>query len=271
MVFVLVGLGSARATPIEQARTLQETSKKKDQSHPGVQLRLQAPHAAYQRRDTWYGFLLKQFNPTNFDYGAWMEERRQIFLNQSVRNPYFEYSVGVTLVLLLTSIVCAKQWVDYRRTLWITAEMMADLYNHDHYSRDSAAKAIRKYNDHFERSNCAIEANQNGGTGSTGDSDRDPLTAQLQKTASDLNDITKERDSLKEGLRRKSGVIVDLSLRVDALSKKNGGLLASEQPIDLGGAVPNVMQLINDLQEQLHVERAKNKRLRAKNKRLKGT
>lgn len=261
MVFALVGLGSARATSVEQARTLQEASQQQDQSHTGVQRRLQAPHSAYQRRGIWYEFLLKQLNPTNFGYGAWMEERRQIFLNESVRNPYFKYSAGVTLVLLLMSIVCAKQWVDYRRTLWITAEMMADLYNHDHYSRESAAKAIRKYNDHFERSNRAIEANQNGGTGSTGDSDRDQLNALLQKTASDLNEVSKERDSLKEELRRKTGVIVDLSLRVDALSKNNGGLLASEQPIDLSGADPNVMQLINDLQEQLHVERGKNKRL----------
>ena len=162
MVFALVGLGLARARSVEQARTLQETSPKQDRSHTGVQPRLQAPHPAYKRRDTWYTLLLKQFNPTNFDYGGWMEERRQIFLNESVRNPYFEYSAGVTVVLLLTSIVCAKQWVDYRRTLWITAEMMADLYNHDHYSRESAAKAIRKYNDHFEHSNRAIEVNQNG-------------------------------------------------------------------------------------------------------------
>jgi len=182
-------------------------------------------------------------------------------LNESVRNPYFEYSAGVTLVLLLTSIVCAKQWVDYRRTLWITAEMMADLYNHDQYSRESAAKAIQKYNDHFEGCNRGIEANQSGGTGWTGDADRDQLDAQLQKTACDLNDVTKERDSLKEELRRKSGVIVDLSLRVDALSKKNGGLLSSEQPTDLSGVDPNLVQLINDLQEQLHVERAKNKGL----------
>jgi len=158
--------------------------------------------------------------------------------------------------------VCAKQWVDYRRTLWITVEMMADLYNHDYYSRESAVKAIRKYNDLFERCNRAIEANQNGGTRWTGDSDRDLLNVHFQKTASDVNEVTKERDSLKEELRRKSGVIVDLSLRVDALSKKNAGLLVSEQPIDLSGADPNVMQLINDLQEKLHVERGKNKRLK---------
>ena len=54
----------------------------------------------YQRGDTWYEFLLKQFNPSNFDYGAWMEERRQVFLDESVRNPYFKYGAGVTLGLL---------------------------------------------------------------------------------------------------------------------------------------------------------------------------
>jgi len=26
-------------------------------------------------RDTWYEFLLKQFNQNNFDYGAWLERR----------------------------------------------------------------------------------------------------------------------------------------------------------------------------------------------------
>src|SRR5271165_6746945 len=28
-----------------------------------------------------------------------------------------------------------KQWIDHRRAMWITAEMMTDLYNHDAYSR----------------------------------------------------------------------------------------------------------------------------------------
>ena len=51
----------------------------------------------YQRHDTWYEFLLKQFNPSNFDYGAWIEERRQVFLDASVRNSYFKYSLGTTI------------------------------------------------------------------------------------------------------------------------------------------------------------------------------
>src|SRR6516164_5669328 len=88
---------------------------------------------------------VRQINPNNLDYGAWMEERRQALLNESGRNPYFKYSAAVTLTLLLMIVVCVKQWFDYRRTLWITAEMMADLYNHDLYSRNAAEMAIRRY------------------------------------------------------------------------------------------------------------------------------
>jgi hypothetical protein len=36
------------------------------------------------------------------------------------------------------TMACSKLWIDQRRTLWVTAEMMADLYNHDLYSRDVA-------------------------------------------------------------------------------------------------------------------------------------
>ena len=104
----------------------------------------QAPPARpmYQRGDTWYEFLLKQFNPGNFDYGAWMEERRQVFLDASVRNPYFKYSLGTTIALLIMAMLYTKQWIDHRRAMWITAEMMTDLYNHDLYSRDVAEKAM---------------------------------------------------------------------------------------------------------------------------------
>jgi len=31
------------------------------------------PHSGAIGRDTWYEFLLKQFNQSNFDYGAWLE------------------------------------------------------------------------------------------------------------------------------------------------------------------------------------------------------
>ena len=169
---------------------------------------------------------------------------------------------GVTLALMLMAVICAKQWIDHRRAMWITAEMMADLYNHDLYSREVAEKAIQKYNQHIERCNRAIESAQHGSTLPVATADADQLNAQLQKTAGELNVANTDNAALQEQLTQKSNVIVELSLRVDALLKKNGGNLASLQPIDLSGADPNLIKHINDLQEQLVVERKKNRQLK---------
>ena len=129
-----------------------------------------------------------------------MEERRQVFLDASVRNPYFKYSLGTTIALLVLAMLYSKQWIDYRRTMWITAEMMTDLYNHDLYSRDVAEKAIQKYNQHIERCNRAIEAAQHGSTLPAATADADLLNAQLQKTAGELNLANTENAALQEQL-----------------------------------------------------------------------
>ena len=263
-IVTLVVVGLMTAGPAIAQHRPQSAVALRGQRQAQPQGQRQAPPARpmYQRGDTWYEFLLKQLNPSNFDYGAWMEERRQVFLDASVRNPYFKYSSGVTLALLLLAVICAKQWIDHRRVMWITAEMMTDLYNHDLYSRDVAEKAIQKYNQHIERCNRAIEAAQHGSTLPAATADADLLNAQLQKTAGELNVANTENAALQEQLKQKSNVIVELSLRLDALSKKNGGSLASSQPINLSAADPNLIKHINDLQEQLVVERKKNWKLK---------
>jgi hypothetical protein len=58
--------------------------------------------------------------------------------------------VCTTLALLLMAVVCVKLRIDHRRAMWITAEMMADIYNQDAYSRRIAQEAIEKYNAHVE-------------------------------------------------------------------------------------------------------------------------
>ena len=263
-VVTLAVMGLITAGPAIAQQRPQSSVALRGQRQAKAQGQRQAPPARliYQRRDTWYEFLLKQFNPSNLDYGAWIEERRQAFLDASVRNPYFKYSLGTTIALLIMAMLYTKQWIDHRRAMWITAEMMTDLYNHDLYSRDVAEKAIQKYNQHIERCNRAIEAAQHGSTLPVTTADADQLNAQLQKTAGELNVANTDNAALQEQLTQKSNVIVELSLRADALLKKNGGNLASAQPIDLSGADPNLIKHINDLQEQLVVERKKNRQLK---------
>src|ERR1039458_492514 len=126
-IVTLAVLGLITAGPAIAQQRPQTPVALRGQRQAQPQGQRQAPRVRliYQRRDTWYEFLLKQFNPSNVDYGAWIEERRQVFLDASVRNPYFKYSLGTTIALMIMAVICAKQWIDHRRAMWITAQMMA--------------------------------------------------------------------------------------------------------------------------------------------------
>lgn len=216
----------------------------------------------YQRGDTWYEFLLKQFNPKNFDYGTWMEERRQVFLDESVRNPYFKYSLGTTIALLVLAMLYTKQWIDHCRAMWITAEMMTDLYNHDAYSRGVAREAIQKYNDHIERCNRAIEAADHGMSIPGADSDANNLRGVLDSVTDERDSYKRERDLAKRDLQEKEKLIAEMSLRLDALARKADPKPSATGSVDMSAADPKVVQLINNLQEQLYAERRENRRLK---------
>ena len=225
----------------------------------------QAQGRTQQPPNTWYEFLLKQFNTSDIDYGKWMEERRRVFLAASAKNPYFPYSLSVTIWSLLVMIAYAKLRIDRRRERYLTEEMLTDLYNQDLYSRQAAREAIAKYNNHVEHCNRAIEAGS-GQANSGSTSENDELKGKLQKSADDLRVVTSERDQLSEELKQRSAVVTDLSLQLQALSEKidgKGGAHAVGQAgLPLPAANAEYMKLVNSLQEQLHAEREKNRRLK---------
>lgn len=229
----------------------------------------QGPHHPSQPRETWYDFLLRQFNPNNFDYGEWIEEHRQAFLEATLRTPYFWYSAGVTALLLLAILAYTKLHMDHRRSMCVTAEMMADLYNHDLYSREMARGAIEKHNAHIEQCNRAIEtADSANGRPGWGDTESSGLRAELQRVAAQLDATTQDRNKLQQELAQKSLVVADLSMRLDALSKKvNGGTdrvsaSAANASPEKSGDGARFVGHINRLQEELYAERQKNKRLK---------
>jgi hypothetical protein len=263
-IVTLAVMGLIAADPAIAQQRPQSAVALRGQRRAQPQGQRQAPPARpmYQRSDTWYEFLLKQFNSSNFNYGAWMEERRQVFLDASVRNPYFKYSSGVTLALLLLAVICAKQWIDHRRVMWITAEMMTDLYNHDLYSRDVAEKAIQKYNDHIERCNRAIEVADHGMSISGAHSEATSLKSELASVADQRDSYKRERDLAKRDLQEKEQLIAAMSLRVDAIGKKTDPNQVAASSVDMSAADPKLVQLINNLQEQLYAERRENRRLK---------
>jgi hypothetical protein len=220
-------------------------------------------------RDTWYEFLLKQFNPRDVDYGAWLERRREVFLEATVREPHFWYSLSATTGLLLILGAYTKLYLDHRRSMRITAEMMADIYTHDLYSRQSANEAIEKYNLHIEQCNHSIEAAESGdGRPGWGDTTADSLKAELQRIATQLEATTQDRNDLQEELRQKALIVADLSILLDNLAKKLNGSRDIDNPTapsaasDANGDGPRFVEYINRLQEELYTERQENRRLK---------
>lgn len=247
----------------------QHQNTREPEGQQQVQLQKASPQAGkrpYQRRDTWYDFLLKQFNPDQLDYGTWIERRRHYFLEATVKNSYFNYSLVTTLGLLIMIAVCAKQGIDHRRSLWVTAEMMADVYNHDVYSRAIAHEAIRRYNEHIEHCNRLIEIEQHGGRAvglsASGPEDSTSLAGELQRVAGELSAAQQDKLSLEATIQSQASVITEMSLRLESLVKKNDKDGGTSGSLTLEGASPDLVKHINDLQCQLYAERQKNRQLK---------
>jgi len=216
--------------------------------------------------DTWYDFFLRMFNPDNLDRGAWIEQRRQILLDATARNPSFKYSLVVTVLLLVAMVFTTKFWYDLKKIRWIHSAQMADVSSHDRQSREAAREAIRRHNDHIEKCNRVIEAQEAGLSLSTAaaSSDVEALRAELQQTGDNLSTVTRERDQLRAELDQTRLSVADLSLRVESLARKGIG-----HSTDAEGAAgvnttnnADLVRHINNLQQQLHAEREKNKRLK---------
>jgi hypothetical protein len=229
----------------------------------------QASRQPYRGRETWYEFLVRKANPANLNYGAWLEERRQAFLAASVKTPYFWFGLGAAGGLVFMLLVDAKRVWDDRRKMQITAEMMADLYNHDQHSRQIAREAIDRHNQHIEQCNRAFEAAESGdGRPGWGGAELETLRTELKRVADELDVTKQDRNRLREELRQKALVVTDLSFRLDSLAKKMNGQgdarpgTAAVSFGVTGGDGAQLVDHINRLQEELYAERQKNRRLK---------
>ena len=145
---------------------------------------------------TWYERILQRINPDDVDYGAMWEERKQEFINH-FSNPYFQYSFGATVAVVLFLTVTIAQRLSYRRALDIAAHSLTDVLRHDAYSRQVAEEAIRRYNEHIEACNRIIELGQDGLGNSMA-----AREAALQVLKRQLADVRQENASLREELKK---------------------------------------------------------------------
>lgn len=228
----------------------------------GSQRNAQPADTPYQVREPWYEFALRQFNPEDIDYGHWIEQKRHAFIDAHIRNSYFLYSLTTSVGLSLATILYMKLWIDHRRTLWITAEMMTDIYNQDAYSRRIAKDAIDKYNSHIERCNRAIEAAELGEAAPPASAEIDQLRNELMRVAEERDAATRDRDLAREELRRKSEILAEMSVRLEAVANKSTRASTRKPGPDVRSADPKLVSHINNLQEQLYAERNHNRKLK---------
>jgi len=264
-VVVCLGLATALALPLESASP-QSREPAREQYSPLAAEQSRNPHGPPQ---TWYEHALSRLNPGNFDYGRAMEKRRRALLEATVRNTYFNYSFAATALLLLVMAVCTKLVIDLKRRNWLMAEMAADLVSHDERSRQAAREAIQRHNDHMERCNRVVEAQESGRPIPGAVSETNELREKLRGTADQLDAVTKERNKLKADLDEKTRLVTELSLRMEEVSRKTNGQGAANRratgapaPAGEESEAARLMQHINLLQAQLQAQRKENERLR---------
>ena len=114
----------------------------------------------------------------------------------------------------------------------------------------------------IERCNRAIEAAEHGEVVSAKGSEIEQLRGELICVASERDTATRERDLAREELRKKSEILADMSMRLEALTNKLGATGGAKLSSDLRGADAKLVTHINNLQEQLYAERNSNRRLR---------
>jgi len=135
---------------------------------------------------------------------------------------------------------------------------------HDAYSRQVAHEAIRRYNDHIELCNRAIEAQQTGQAARTAaGSQADQLQNSLEKVQDELEDLKRDKTRLEAEVQQRQAAIPELSRRIEALSENTrGNGHGQDGPATAAVSDPEALRLINDLQQQVRYERDQNKRLK---------
>ena len=254
IAFAASGLGQMQSSTASRVPT----------GEPSRGLRPYQPRGLYQ--NTWYDALLNRLNPEHRNWGDWIEQRRQAFLDAYVRNTYFKYSFVVTLLLFLSMGTIAKLFYDLCKKDWICAEKLTDAQDHDRRSRAAAREAIRRYNEHMEKCNRVIEGQEAGlvAAATTAGSDAESLHAELEEASKKLDEVTRERDRLKSELDRVKFTIADLSLKVNSLRSSGNGEAPSTHGTADGNAPTRaeMMRHIANLQEQVYTERERNKNLK---------
>lgn len=253
MAYCVLSLALPVFSQTRSAEPLAQRSASLPYQHPVVVTR------PYQQ--TWYSALLRQFNPDNLDWGHWLEQRREVLLEQTAANPYFKYSMVTTTLLMLLAIALAKSQIDKSRIKWLAAERHGDLLRHDRNSRQVAHEAICKYNSHMEKCNRVVEAELAGHRGEKLGSAAEETQGKSEEALTQAANLRRQRDVLAGELEQHTAMVGQLAARLNSL-QVNVGKAPGDGSTQTAPTQADLIKQTNELREQLYRERERNKRLK---------
>jgi hypothetical protein len=211
---------------------------------------------------SWYDALLHSLNPRNVDWGMSWEKRRAIFLENTAGNRYFVFC-AVVLLCLYAALV-AMGWIvrDHKKDIRYFETELVKGRNWASYWRNRALEAIGKHNEHIEKCNRVVEAGENGIL--RGDSEAADFRRELERTRTDLLNVTSEKLRLETELDEKRRLTTELSFRVDEVTRRIGngsqdnGPGSAQQTDDKAALVAR----INRLETALAAATRENRRLK---------
>lgn len=215
----------------------------------------------YQPQDDFFHYSTKLVNKNDFDYGAWIEERRRAFLEASLANPFFWYSALTTGLVMLLMLMHGVRVLDERRKLWRAAEVLTDVWNQDQYSRAVAASAVEKYNAHMAECNRVVETQLTGRLSATVLETMD-FNERLEVVSAQRDAFDSENRSLKAELQKKETLLSQMSGRLDALERRSGANGTGTGSTADTEATRRLIARVNELQQQLEAEQRKNRQLK---------
>ncbi|MCI0624283.1 MAG: hypothetical protein L0387_22000 [Acidobacteria bacterium] len=225
------------------------------------------PKSAGRQPEPWYDRVLRRINPSNFDYGTWVEDRRMALLRASAQNPYFWYSTLVTVAMALFLLAYAKSRSDFHKYTWVSAGWLADFYNETQLARNEMDRAIEKHNRHIEKCNRAIEAEADGSWTRQDVNEEAALWRQkYDEAARALEEAVANSRKLEVTLHEKEAMVADMSLRIQRVERKIGDApqAPSGAALTINESNKHLIGRINMLERQLREEQARNKSLKGR-------
>lgn len=225
-----------------------------EQPPPAARYSPLAARGGYKRQGmTWYDAAFRSLNPSDFNWGAWWEQRRRVWLENVALNPYFWYSFVVTSLLMMSGFALAVQHSDRLKERRRWAEVAADAKHYADYCKRQALEAAERYNAHVEKCNRVIES-ADSGLVTPETANITDLRSELERLRADNDAKTRQVQKLDEQLKEREAATSNLMVRIAELEKtmgsKRSGQAKTETAV-VGAPNAALIERINRLEREL--------------------